>query len=171
MLYQSKTSETPVGSLKQQDSGNNEAATTPHDPVAFTDLLKLYHLPGLEDILGKLGPHAGKKSFLVFKNNKYINILTKNIAFFYIRYESPIIVTLDKQEYFVHHSLEQIQAMLPEQQFFRINRQYLINFNAVKEAEHYFARKLLVNLTIPTKEKLIVSKERVSSFLHWLDNR
>jgi two-component system response regulator LytT len=52
-----------------------------------------------------------------------------------------------------------------------ISRQYLINFNAVKEVEHYFARKLLVHLTIPAKDKLLVSKEKVSSFLHWLDNR
>jgi hypothetical protein len=29
----------------------------------------------------------------------------------------------------------------------------------------------LVNLAIPAKDKLLVSKEKVSSFLHWLDNR
>jgi DNA-binding LytR/AlgR family response regulator len=47
-----------------------------------------------------------------------------------------------------------------------LNRQYLVNFNAVKEVEHYFARKLLVNSVIPTKDKLIVSKEKVTDFLH-----
>jgi DNA-binding LytR/AlgR family response regulator len=77
----------------------------------------------------------------------------------------------DKQEYFVNHSLEQIQNLLPGKEFFRLNRQCLINFNAVKEVEHYFARKLLVNLVIPTKDKLIVSKEKVTNFLTWLDNR
>jgi DNA-binding LytR/AlgR family response regulator len=60
---------------------------------------------------------------------------------------------------------------LPEKQFFRLNRQYLINFHAVKEVEHYFARKLLVNPVIPIKDKLLVSKEKVSGFLHWLDDR
>lgn len=124
-----------------------------------------------EDQLTGLGAPAGKKSFLVFKQNKYITVPTENIAFFYIRYDSPIIVCFDKQEYFVNYSLEQIQSLLGAKEFFRLNRQYLINFNAVKEVEHYFARKLLVNLTIPAKEKLLVSKEKVSSFLHWLDNR
>jgi LytTr DNA-binding domain len=52
-----------------------------------------------------------------------------------------------------------------------LNRQYLINFNAVKEVEHYFSRKLLVNPVIPTKDKLVVSKEKVTEFLRWLDNR
>jgi two-component system response regulator LytT len=130
-----------------------------------------YHLPSLDDLLTRLIISEGKKSFLVFKNNKYINVLTENIAFFYIKYESAMIMCFDKQDYFVNYSLEQIQSLLPEKLFFRLNRQYLINFNAVKEVEHYFARKLLVNPVIPVKDKLLVSKEKVSEFLHWLDNR
>ncbi|MBC7937803.1 MAG: LytTR family transcriptional regulator [Rhizobacter sp.] len=114
---------------------------------------------------------GGKKSFLVFKHNKYISVLTENVAFFCVKNETSIIVCFDKQEYFVNYSLEQIQNLLAQKNFFRLNRQYLVNFNAVKEVEHYFSRKLLVNLVVPAKEKLLVSKEKVSSFLHWLDNR
>lgn len=125
----------------------------------------------LNDLLARLTISTGKKSFLVFKSNKYVNVLTENIALFYIKYESTMIRCFDKQEYFVNYSLEQIQGLLPENQFYRLNRQYLINFDAVKEVEHYFARKLLVNPKIQTDDKLIVSKEKVSEFLHWLDNR
>ena len=128
-------------------------------------------LTKLADLLTKLPNPPDKKSFLVFRSNKYINVLTENIAFFYIKYESPVIMCFDKQEYFVNYSLDQLQQLLPEKQFFRLNRQYLINFNAVKEVEHYFARKLLVNPVITMKDKLIVSKEKVTQFLHWLDNR
>jgi len=128
-------------------------------------------LSKLTDLLTKLPGMSGKKSFLVAKNNKYVNIPTENIAFFYIKYQSPVIMCFDKQEYFVNYSLDQIQNLLSEKQFYRLNRQYLINFNAVKEVEHYFARKLLVNPVIPMKDKLLVSKEKVTEFLHWLDNR
>jgi DNA-binding LytR/AlgR family response regulator len=137
----------------------------------FKNFFQQFHLSGLEELLTKLTSQTGKKNFLVFKNNKYVSVQTENIAFFYIKYESPMIMCFDKQEYFVNYSLEQIQNLLPEKQFYRLNRQYLINFNAVKEVEHYFARKLLVNSVIPTKDKLIVSKEKVTEFLHWLDNR
>lgn len=82
-----------------------------------------------------------------------------------------MIMCFDKQEYFLNYSLDQIQSFLPEQQFYRLNRQYLINFNAIKEVEHYFARKLLVNPVMPVKDKLLVSKEKVTEFLRWLDNR
>lgn len=134
-------------------------------------LFQQSNLSDLADLLTRLATQAGKKSFLVFKNNKYLNVLTENIALFYVRYESPVIMCFNKEEYFVNYSLEKIQQLVPEKQFFRLNRQYLINFQAVKEAEHYFARKLLVNPVVPIKDKLLVSKEKVSEFLHWLDNR
>ena len=113
----------------------------------------------------------GKTSFLVFKHNKYFIIPTESIAFFYVKHESSTIACFDLQEYFVNYSLENIQNLLTEKQFFRLNRQYLLSFNAIKEVEHYFARKLLVNLTVAVKDKLIVPKEKVSSFLEWLENR
>jgi len=122
-------------------------------------------LSSLDDLLAKLTAPAGKKNFLVFKNNKYLNVHTDNIAYFYVKNESSVIVCFDQQEFFVRHSLEQIQK------FFRLSRQFLISFDAVKEVEHYFARKLLVNLVVPVQEKLLVSKEKVNSFLNWLDNR
>ena len=156
----------PVESLKASDIDSLFRA-----PDAIERFFQHFRIPSLDDLLTKLAAPAGKKSFLVFKNNKYINVPTENIAFFYIKYESAMIMCFDKQEYFVNYSLEQIQNLLPEKQFYRLNRQYLINFNAVKEVEHYFARKLLVNSIIPMKDKLIVSKERVTEFLRWLDNR
>ena len=137
----------------------------------FRNFIQQFRFPWLDELLTKLPIQNGKKSFLVFKNNKYVNVLTENIAFFYIKYESGMIMCFDKQEYFVNYSLDQIQNLLPEKQFYRLNRQYLINFSAVKEVEHYFARKLLVNPVIPIKDKVIVSKEKVTEFLHWLDNR
>jgi len=139
--------------------------------MEFKNFFQRNRDPNWENQPTGLTTPSGKKCFLVLKDNRYITVPTKKIAFFYIKYESPVIMCFDKQEYFVNYSLDQIQSLLVEKEFFRLNRQYLVNFNAVTEAQHYFARKLLVNLTVPTKDKLLVSKEKVSSFLHWLDNR
>jgi DNA-binding LytR/AlgR family response regulator len=150
----------------------NEIVTPAGDVMdEYRKYFQQLRLPWLDDLVRKLTTSAGKKSFLVFRNNKYVTVPTENIAFFYIKYESAMIMCLDRQEYFVNYSLEQIQNLLPEKQFYRLNRQYLINFNAVREVEHYFARKLLVNPVVPVKDKLIVSKEKVTEFLLWLDNR
>jgi DNA-binding LytR/AlgR family response regulator len=130
-----------------------------------------HSLPQLNDLLAKVSPPAGKRNFLVFKNNKYVNIPTDAIAFFYIKHEATVIRAFDHEEYTINQSLDQIHAMLSQDQFFRLNRQYLVNFKAIKDVEHYFARKLLVNLTIPTPEKLLINKEKVQMFLSWLENR
>jgi len=114
---------------------------------------------------------TGKKGFLVFKNNKYITIQTDHIAFFYICNEVTTIVTVTREEYGISQSLEELYKVLNPKQFFRINRQYLISYNSVKEVEHYFARKLIVKLHTPAVEQLIVGKEKAVLFLNWLDNR
>jgi DNA-binding LytR/AlgR family response regulator len=114
---------------------------------------------------------TGKKSFLVFNRNKYMTVLTENIAFFYVKFNRTVFTTFDKQEYGVIYSLEQIQQLLPEQQFFRLNRQYLMNFAAIKEVELFLARKLLVVPTVSFPEKLLVSKEKARGFLRWMEER
>jgi|SRR5882757_3552864 len=127
--------------------------------------------PDLDGLLKRIGLDEGKKSFLVFKNNKYTTIPTDLIAFIYIKYDSATIMTFQSQEYSITQSLDQVQSLLSPKQFYRLNRQYLINFSAVKEVEHYFARKLLVKLVIPSRDKLLVGKEKATGFLDWLESR
>jgi len=173
MQTQSSSNNVNSGKLvaMEQPSTNVVSDVLEKKADEFKLLIQQSNLPWLDELMVNLTTLTGKKNFLVFRNNKYVNVLTENIAFFYIKYESPVIMCFDRQEYFVNYSLDQIQNLLPKNQFYRLNRQCLINFNAVKEVEHYFARKLLVNPVIPAKDKLIVSKEKVTEFLHWLDNR
>jgi two-component system response regulator LytT len=129
------------------------------------------HLFNLDDLISRLTAPPGKTSFLVFRNNKYITVRTENIAYFYVKYDSANLLSFDGQEYSLNYSLDHIQNLLTQKQFFRLNRQYLINFQAVKEVEYYFARKLLVHLTVHADDKLLVPREKVSGFLDWLENR
>ena len=129
-------------------------------------------IEGFENMLQKIGVvQNGKTGFLVFTNNKYITVPTESIAFFYIHFQATMIMTFEKQQYSIAPSLDEVHKDLSSKQFFRINRQYLINFKAIKEVEHYFARKLLVHLTIPTSEKLLIGKDKTTVFLQWLENR
>ncbi|OJV14784.1 MAG: DNA-binding response regulator [Dyadobacter sp. 50-39] len=128
-------------------------------------------VPELEMLLKKIGGPEGKKSFLVFHQNKYITIKTETIAFFYIHNETTWLRTFDNHDYTIPQPMEEVQGLVPSSQFYRLNRQYLVNFDAVKEVEHYFSRKLFIKLTLPTPEKLLIGKEKVSHFLGWLENR
>lgn len=138
---------------------------------SFKNFFQQSTRPDLDALLSKLGQDEGKKSFLVFKQNKYTTVQTDQIAFIYIRNDSSSIMTFQQQEYALDQSMDQLQNMLSAKQFFRLNRQYLVNFSAIKEVEHYFGRKLFVKLTIPSPEQLLIGKEKASTFLSWLENR
>jgi DNA-binding LytR/AlgR family response regulator len=138
----------------------------------FKNFFQQSLVPDINGLLTKLGGNTeGKKSFLVTKSHKYLTVSTENIAYFYIRNETTTIVTFDQQEYGIPQSMDHVHSLLTPNQFFRVNRQYLVNFTAVKETERYFARKLYVKLVIPTPEKLLINKEKIHDFLGWLDNR
>jgi DNA-binding LytR/AlgR family response regulator len=127
--------------------------------------------PDLEVLLSKLNPPTGKTSFLVFKNQKYTTVQIDNIAFFFIRNDMTSIMCFDRQEFTLNQSLDQITSTVSAKQFFRVNRQYLVNFKAIKEVEHYFLRKLYVKLVIETPDKLLINKEKSHNFLDWMENR
>lgn len=138
---------------------------------SFKNFFQQEAVPDWNALMSKIGVDDGKKSFLVFRNNKYTTVQTDTIAFFYIKEDVTTIMTFQQQEYSIAQSLDQLAAVLSAKQFFRVNRQYLISFAAVKEVEHYFARKLFVRLVIPTPEKLLIGKEKTSAFLGWLEDR
>jgi DNA-binding LytR/AlgR family response regulator len=128
-------------------------------------------MPGLGDLLSKLSAPGGKTSFLVFRNQQYKTISIEDIAFFYVRHDATWIMCFDKQEFVINQSLDQVTNAVSPRQFFRLNRQYLVNFKAIKAVEPYFLRKLYVKLHIETKEKLLVNKEKSHGFLTWMEDR
>lgn len=121
--------------------------------------------------MAKKAARKGKKSFLVFKNGKYVTIRTKQIAYFFIQNETSTIMTFEKQTYPLAFSLDEVNKLMACHKFYRINRQYLISFAAIKEVEHYFSRKLLVKLSFSTQEELLICKEKAPAFLNWMENR
>ncbi|MBB5440463.1 DNA-binding LytR/AlgR family response regulator [Pedobacter sp. AK017] len=126
------------------------------------DLSKLFSLAKKEDY---------KHSFMVFGQNKYQTISVKDIVLFALRNESTYILASDGGEYPLQMSLDEIVRSVSPDDFFRINRQSVINFHFIKEVEHYFARKLLIRLKVSIAEKLFVGREKSTTFLSWLEQR
>lgn len=113
-----------------------------------------------------------KTNFLIFSQNKYLNIPTDEISYFYKNAEGIFINTVHNNSYLIKDTLDEIQRQLNTQDFFRVNRQYLIAFNSIKEVQHYFNRRLLLLLrNVETGEKILVSREKATVFIDWLANR
>ena len=62
----------------------------------------------------------------------------------------------------------ELQALLPEADFFRANRQFIVARQAVKEIAVWFGSRLTLHLTVETPERIVISKARVPEFKAWL---
>ena len=109
----------------------------------------------------------GGASILVYQGEKIIPINITDIALFYHRTGKVELYTFKKQNFTAIESLDYFDKLnLPY--LFRANRQSLVNRKAIKNAEKYFNRKLVLNLSIPIEEQIIISKEKAPLFLEWL---
>jgi len=108
-------------------------------------------------------------SVLVYIKDKIIPVKTSDIALFYIENEITHFITFNQHRHIVNKALDELEAITGNN-FYRANRQYLINRRAIKDASQYFHRKLLVNLLIPftSHEPITISKVKVTEFLNWL---
>lgn len=108
-----------------------------------------------------------KEYFLVPERDKLIPLAAKDIAYVYIDLKLIKAVTYSDKVYYLNQNLDEMMNQLNPKMFFRANRQYIIAHDAIKDVSIWFGNKISLNLTIPTEEKIIVSKARVSEFKNW----
>nr|WP_321451070.1 LytTR family DNA-binding domain-containing protein [uncultured Carboxylicivirga sp.] len=108
------------------------------------------------------------KTFLIPYKDKLIPISTAQIAFFYTSNEAVSVTTIDGRSYPMDKSLDTLMNKLDPGSFFRANRQFIIAHQAIKEVAIWFGNRLSATLVVPTEERIIISKARVSSFKKWL---
>lgn len=110
-----------------------------------------------------------KTSILVHYKESFIPIVVSKIAFFVVENEILYIQTLDNQRYPVFKTMSEIESSIDPSLFFRINRQVLLNKNAIKEIQPYFNRKVIIKTDLKIQEQLIVSRLKVTEFLSWIE--
>lgn len=110
-----------------------------------------------------------QESFLAQLREKSIVIYTDDIAIFTIENETVYLHTFQGKRYPLFKNLEYIESVCSPNQFFRVNRQMLVNRKAVISIESYFGRKLAVSLNIKLPNTVVVSRLKVSDFKAWLE--
>ena len=108
-----------------------------------------------------------KEYFLVPERDKLIPLAAKDIAYIYIDLRLIKAVTFSGKVHYLNQNLDEIMNQLNPKKFFRANRQYIVAHESIKDVSMWFGNKISLNLVIPTEEKIIVSKARVSEFKNW----
>lgn len=121
----------------------------------------------LEAVMATLRP-SHKSGLLVFHNDRIIPVKTTDIAFIYSVGGTVKVYTHQGQCYQINEVLDELEPQLNPNQFFRANRQFLVNRDAVSMAEHFFNRRLVLKLKITTPEPVIISKMKAPELLTWM---
>lgn len=105
--------------------------------------------------------------FLIPAGDRLIPLEIGSVLYFYISDGVVYAVTDGQEKVAIPHTLDEICASINPIQFFRICRQYVIARKAIKVLTVWFTGRLVVNLVVPTEEKVIVSRQKVADFKEW----
>ncbi len=110
------------------------------------------------------------KNRFVVKVGEHIRpVSIEQINYFYSFQKATYINTSENKNYIIDFSLEQVEALIDPNLFFRINRKYLIRISSIRDIVTYSSSRLKIELINSEKNDIIVSRERVNDFKRWLD--
>jgi len=110
-----------------------------------------------------------KKRFLINMGSKIKSIETHDIALFYVLEKSTFLTTTDGKDYPVDFSLDKLETLLDRDQFFRINRQAMVNYNAIKNIAVFSKSRIRIEIQPTSEIELLVSTHKSHLFREWLD--
>lgn len=111
-----------------------------------------------------------KSRFLIKIGDKFKSVPVKEISHFHICQKNVFLKDFQDKDYGIDYSLEQLQSILDPRKFFRINRDCIINIDAITLMHSYSSSRL--QLTLKNEEKsdlFVVSREKVAGFKKWVD--
>ena len=110
-----------------------------------------------------------QRSFLTQYRKKTLVKRVEEIALFSVEHENVFLYVFKGEKFPLFKKLDYIDSVCDPAQFFRINRQLLINRDAIISFEPYFNRKIILQLKTDIKTKPIVSRLKVTAFKEWLE--
>ncbi|MFD2541881.1 LytR/AlgR family response regulator transcription factor [Lacinutrix gracilariae] len=131
-----------------------------HVTLDFNDIKKLLVNPIEREYKKRFSVKVGQ-------HLKLINI--DDIECFYSENKGTYLHTTEGRNYLLDTTLEQLTEELEPQQFFRINRKFFVNINAIKDMVSYTNSRLQIKLNSFHEQEVIVARERVKDFKAWLE--
>ena len=148
-------------------------------PINFPDLcssIEKYKLlskeskskTDLSDLLKKIETSRNYKTRFMIKIGEHIRaITTHDIIYFYAEGRNAYIANSQGRRLIIDYKLEELEEILDPGQFYRVNRTYIVNINAISDVLVYSNSRLKVITTVKSEKEIIVTREKVTSFKKW----
>ncbi|MDQ4139736.1 MAG: LytTR family DNA-binding domain-containing protein [Bacteroidota bacterium] len=113
-------------------------------------------------------PGKYRERILVKQGQRMIPVTSTDVAYFFTREKLNFLLTKDNRRYQIDFTMEELEKTLNPKDFFRANRQFIVNYTAVAKVNQDYNAKLKLNLTPPPTEEVIISREKAMEFRQWL---
>lgn len=110
-----------------------------------------------------------QKRFIVTAGDKIRSIVIDEVAYFFGQQKYVFLISKDKRKYIVDYTLGKLEDLLDPEQFFRINRQFIIGFGAIQNMYAYSKSRIKIELDPPSEIEAIVSIDKAKRFKEWLN--
>ena len=128
------------------------------------------HIQQLSTLNSQLSTlNSYKERVLAKVGDNYQHVAMQDVAYFYSEDHYTFVATKDKQRYIINYTLDTLVEQINPQQFFRISRQFIVNINAIDNISKHFNGRLKITVNPSFSEDMYVSRNRVQTFLAWLD--
>jgi DNA-binding LytR/AlgR family response regulator len=114
------------------------------------------------------GEKKYRRRFLVSKGAAFYKLPVEEIACFFSENRITTAATFNRQNHVVDFSLEALEEQLDPETFFRVNRQVIVNIQAIEKIENYFGGKLKVQINPPFEGTVVVSRLKAMDFKEWV---
>ena len=121
------------------------------------------------DTFSSLKTRTYKTRFMVKVGEHIKSIPIDQVSFFYADGREVYLVTAQGRKFIIDYTLESLEDIIDPALFFRLNRTFIVNINAVKDVVMYSNSRLRI---VPLQEfdkEMIVSREKVNEFKEWFD--
>ena len=110
-----------------------------------------------------------KERFVVKIGEHIKTVEVKDIRYLYSQEKMTFVNDIHNKKYIIDYTLEQVGDLIDPEEFYRINRKYLISMKAIKDIVAYSNSRLRIVLKDSDEMDAIVSREKVQDFKRWLD--
>lgn len=153
-------------------------------PITFTDLsaaLKKFEnlrqqfqsandqMDRVRHAFSSLKAKEYKTRFMVKLGEHIRSITTDQINLFYAEGRDVFLITTQGRKFIIDYTLESLEDILDPKVFFRLNRTYILNINAIKDVLVYSNSRLKITMHQEFDREIIVSREKVNDFKEWFD--
>ncbi len=123
----------------------------------------------IKKLLANPGERQYKKRFTTKIGQHIKMIVVDEIECFYSENKGTYAHTHEGRDYLLDTTLEQLIDELAPENFFRVNRTFIVSIDAIRDIISYTNSRLQLKLTSFTEQEVIVARERVKDFKLWLE--